>query len=247
MNKQSEWSLISFLLVVVVVLTFPTSRAWTGEPWDEEDYSKWSKKDAEKILTSSPWAKRTPTKTEKVKDKDKTVMGHDVGERNLAGGDVRDDDFATVVWWSAKTPRKAYVRLAELSGAQVSPEQAKQFIGQAMPHIFTIRVDSGPMVNLAAKLSAEELKSAAWLDSPRLNKKIAPEDAGVVMAQGKPDRIRFHFPRELDGKPTIGADEARITFSWKLPVDPKGLIKDAKQYDVIFEMKKMTAKGEVDF
>ena len=223
----------------------PTSAGGQGEP---KEYRKWSQKDAEKYLNDSPWAKRVGTKIEYEKagsDKQQDTGAYRTG---MERGEMRESEHATVVWWSARTPRRAFLRLAELSGAQITDEQAEQFAEREMQHFAVTVWGGGNMVRLSAGLSEEDLKKAAWLDHPRLKRRIAPVDVEVVKdPQGKPDRIRFGFPREVDGQPTVLPTDKRLVFKWRLPKDPKETLENAKQFEVIFNPEKMKSGKTPDF
>lgn len=236
------------LRFVCLCVLFCATLAGAQELWDKEAAS-WSRKDADRILASSPWGQKMATKTEYVKAKDKQEGR---GPGNSSGGafergDLMEDDFAMVWWWSARTPRRAYLRIYELSGGKVSKEQAEQFCEtKATAHLVSI-TGGGSMVAVSGRLEPAQLKRAAWLQSPRLDRKVEAEDVEVVMAGGKPDRILFKFPMEVDGKPLITAEDKRILFRWKLPKSPKEKLEDAKQFEVAFEPKKMLARGEADY
>lgn len=235
------------LRVMWVCLLLGTGLAWASDVWDQETGS-WSRKDADRILNNSPWGRKVATKLEMVKDTNKqAAQGEGENVTQYDRGDPREGDYAMVWWWSARTPRRAFMRIYELSGGKVGKEQADQFMEtKATAHLVSI-MGGGAMVAVSGKLSPEELKKAAWLQSPRLDKKIEPEEVEVVMAGGKPDRILFKFPREVDGQPLITGEDKRILFRWKLPKSPKEKQEDAKQFEVAFEPKKMVARGEIDY
>lgn len=223
------------------------SLAWADDLWDAETKA-WERKDADKILNNSPWGKRIPTKVQYAQEKDKAkVSGPGGNSSAFERGDLREDDFAMVWWWSARTPRRAFMRIYELSGGKVSKESAEQFTETKAEAYLVSVMGGGAMVAVSGKLSVEELKKAAWLHSPRLDRKIEPENVEVVMAGGKPDRILFMFPKEVDGKPLITAEDKRLLFRFKLPKSPREKLVDAQQFETAFEPPKMVARGEADY
>ena len=198
--------------------------------WNKEPGS-WSKKDAEQILTSSPWGRRMATRMEYATQEGSSWLPNHV----------------IVLWWSAHTPRRAFMRLFELSGGQTSKEQIEQFTESKGKAYRVALMEGGAMVAVSGRLSPEELKKAAWLFSPRLGRNIECEAVEVVMASGKPERIVFQFPKEVEGKPLITSEDKRLLFRWKLPESSKWPILNAQQREVTFEPQKMVARGKADF
>jgi len=221
------------------------SLAAADDIWDRESKS-WERKDADRILSNSPWGRSIPTKIEMVKDENKSVERSSRVNDNDRG-DPREGDFARVWWWSAHTTRRAFLRVYELSGGKVSKESADEFAESKAEAYLVSIMGGGAMVTISGRLEPEELKKAAWIHSPRLDKDVPAENVQVVMAGGKPDRILFMFPKEVDGKPLITDEDKRVVFRFKLPKTPKESLNDAKTFETAFEPKKMTARGEADY
>ena len=213
--------------------------------WDKQSKS-WERKDADKILNSSPWGKKIATKVDYVKDTNKSVERTSRVNDNDRG-DLKEGDYAMVWWWSGRTPRRAFMRIYELSGGKARHESAQEGTETKAEAYLVSVMGGGQMVSVSGKLEPEELKKAAWLHSPRLDRKIEPQDVQVVMAGGRPDRILFSFPKEVDGKPLITDEDKRLLFRFKLPKSPKESLDDAKQFEAAFEPKKMVARGEADY
>lgn len=229
---------------VCVCLLLAAGVVWAEDLWNKES-GAWSKKDAEQILGGSPWGRRIPTKVDYVKQEDSSAQPNTVDKFDR--GVQKEGDFARVWWWSARTPRRAFMRIYELSGGKAGKEQMEQFTeSKAKAYLISIS-EGGPMVAVSGKLSPDELKKAAWLQSPRFEHKIECEAVEVVMAGGRPDRIVFQFPHEVDGKPVMTSEDKRILFRWRLPKSTKETIHDAQQFEVAFEPKKMVARGEADY
>ena len=233
------------LRLVCVCLLLLSGAAYAEDLWDKESKA-WERKDADKILNSSPWGKKIPTNVSWVKDENKQVERSSRVNDNDRG-DIKEGDYAMVWWWSARTPRRAFMRIYELSGGKVSKESADEFSETKAEAYLVSVMGGGQMVSVSGKLEPEELKKAAWLHSPRLDRKIEPAQVQVVMAGGKPDRILFMFPKEVDGKPLITDEDKRVLFRFKLPKSAKEGIDDAKQFEAAFEPKKMIARGEADY
>lgn len=231
-----------------VCVCFAAAAVYAGDDiWDKASAS-WSRKDAERILNNSPWGRSIATKEEYVKSADKSSgRGARDNSNPFERGDLREGDVATVWWWSARTPRRAFLRVYELSGGKVSKESAEQFAETKATAYLVSVMGGGSMVATAGRLEEEQLKKAAWLHSPRLDRKIECEAVEVVMVGGKPDRILFKFPTEVEGKPVISDEDSRVLFRFKLPKSPKESIDEAKQFEASFEPKKMQANGEPDY
>jgi hypothetical protein len=228
-----------------------------GDPWDAET-AAWKAEDVERILNNSPWAKRVPTRIDYVKEDDKSAGGQS-SVNKYDRGDMKQGDIVNVVWWSARTPRRAFIRGAQLSGSQFTPEQVQQFAESPRDNYVVVMWGGGAMVGVSGKLPKEILLKGAWLESPRLKKKIQPEDVEVVNdAKGRPERLVFVFPKQVEGQALINPDEKRLLFRWKLPkalkqpankAEPKVLeeaLSKAEQFEAAFEPRKMIARGEQD-
>jgi len=233
------------LRIACVCVFLAASLAWADDIWDKESKA-WERKDADRILSNSPWGHKVATKVEAVKDEKQRNSGE--GENvNQFDREQRETDYASVWWWSARTPRRAFLRIFELSGGKVSKESSDEFAESKAEAYLVSIMGGGTMVAVSGKLEPEELKKTAWLHSPRLDKSVAAENVQVVMAGGKPDRILYMFPKEVDGKPFITEEDKRILFRFKLPKSPKEKLSDAKQFETAFEPKKMMARGEADY
>lgn len=233
-------------MLTVTILAVAVVVAAGGDPWDGETAS-WDKKTADKILQSSPWAKRVAmsvTWGEAGMEKDRAASKNSSVNRN--DREQLESDFAVVWWWSARTPRRAYLRLTQLAGNQIEQAEVDRFCETAMPNPQISLMTQGPQTSIAARLSAEELKSAAWLETPRA-KKVMAVDAKPVLIGNRVDRIIFIFPDQVDGQPLVNAQDKRILFRWKLPKRPNQKVEDADQYEASFEPKKMMARGVADF
>jgi hypothetical protein len=227
------------------------SLAWAaGEPWEKE-FKSWDKGDTEKVLQNSPWGKKVTTREEYEKSQDKSggwgPQGRETSAEKLDRGIPTPKEFARAVWWSARTPRRAYMRLAELSGQPVTMDQIRQFAESPIENPVIALWESDMVMQLAMKMDPEQLKQAALLESSRLKKKIAPAEVTIVKTgAGRPDRIVFAFPKEVDGQPLATSADKVLRFKWKLPRTPKESMKDAKQFEAQFQPAKMVALGQAD-
>lgn len=222
---------------------------FAGDPWDDKEPKSWSEKDVDKILYSSPWGKKVPTKVEEVKSEDKRneVRSTQTFER----GARRETDIVVAWWWSSKTVRRAFLRLYELKGGQVDPAQAREFAETDIePTVSLMGSDKGSATLLAmwGKLSPEDLKQNAWLDLGRFKEPIYPTDVRIVEdSKGNAERILFVFPETVGDQPVVTADDKRILFRWRLPKKKDQKPEDSERYEASFEPKKMQVQKAADF
>jgi hypothetical protein len=231
------------LAAVVLVL----SLAAADDPWKDAAYAKWNNDDVQKILKSSPWGHEQVTAVKEA-PRDEKAKATKVGAGIYTQMENIPTESVLVVWWSAKTTRRAVLRQAMLGGVKFKEEDARQFTETAMPdHEIVVWGDAKTLAVLA-RLEPAELKKAAYLDSPRLNRKIEAI-AAVPEIQGNtpPDKISFHFPRKLDGQDTVTSEDKRLIFKWRLLRKPKDKLEDAKMFEVVFSPNKMVSGGAADY
>lgn len=234
-------------LRVVALMLCVVLLAWAGEPWDKE-YKSWSQEEAKKILFDSPWGKDVVTKMgfEKQSEENKQTGGKKTASATERG-EMRPEEFAKVSWWSARTPRRAYLRMFELSGRQVTPEQMRDFAETTKDTYEVALWESDRVKKQVKDFKPEDYIKAAWLESQRLKQKIAPVDVEVVRdSKGMVERIIFKFPREVEGQPLVTSADKKIVFKWKLPREDKETVEKAKQFEAQFQPAKMTALGQAD-
>lgn len=230
--------LISALLVCALC-------ALAGEPWDDKEPKSWSSKDVEKILNKSPWAKRVATKKQYVQSEDKSNVVRSTTRNER--GDLVEDDFIIAWWWSSHTVRRAFLRLYELQGAEVTQEQAQEFAETDITAPTVSIMGGGTMVAVAGKLPPEELVKMVWLETKRHNDSIYPVEAKIINdSSGKPERILFVFPEKVGDAPVVTAQDKRILFRWRLPKTPSQKPESAEQFEASFEPHKMTVKKTAD-
>jgi hypothetical protein len=219
---------------------------FAADVWDQESKA-WDKKDVDKILNNSPWAKRVATKVERTKD-DAKANATQSSVNQYDRGDLKEGDFAVIWWWSAHTPRRAYLRFYELAGNSVTPEQTENFSESKMPSHSISMMGGGTQTDLAGRMPEEALKKSVWLISARLKKALEPAEVEVVkLPNGKIDRILFHFAQQVDGQPLITNEDKKITFRWKLPKNPKQKPEEFEAFEAAFEPKRMQARGANDY
>jgi hypothetical protein len=231
------------LAAVVLVV----SLAAADDPWKNANYQNWDEKDVKKVLEASPWGHELVTRTSeqptenKKKSANSSVNQYDRPEQLAA-------EWVQVVWWSSKTARRAVLRKAMLMGLKVNAEQAKEFTETPLDdHVIVVWGDPKTLAALA-RLESADLKKVAYLDSPRLKMKIEAIDASPVReGNTPPDKIRFHFPRKLNGEDTVTSNDGRLVFKWRLVRNPKEKVESAQMFEVVFNPNKMVCSGVADY
>lgn len=226
-------------VVVLAVLAAPLG---AEQVWKKVDYSEWEEKTAQRILTDSPWATQVRLK------------GLDQVTLVPAGmGEIRNEqptqDVVRLVWWSARAPRQATVRLAELNGTPLTEEQAERLLDPEPTETLQVRMESeGPLVALAATLSEEELKKSARLDVHGRNWQLHAQQAEVIKdTEGRPRQIIFHFPRIVSGVSLIGPMTKRAEFHWRLPKHAAPGLERVLRFNVTFHFGRMKLRNQQDW
>ena len=254
---------------VLIIFFLGAALLYASDPWKSKAPEKWDKDDVDKILKDSPWSKVVATGYTVGKEQEKTQSGGGRGTTSpfdsQGGGPTQASEFARVIWWSAKTPRRAMIRQIELGGMSVAPEQAQKFSESVMEdHVFSLE-DNASRKRSAQRLTPDQLMQAAWIEIPSKHLKVDCTKAEVIKDQrGGVERIIFMFPRQIDGKPTLDADSGKVIFKWKIPELAGGgrgpgksqeakaqepaevKFGDAKQFEASFDTKKMVLSGKID-
>lgn len=237
------------VLCGLAAMVLMVSLAAADDPWKDANYQKWNEKDVKKVLESSPWGRELATRFKDIpKENRGTVANTSVKRYDDAHPDQVPDEFVQVWWWSSKTARRAVLQKAMLAGLKVPPDQAKQFTETPLDdHVIVVWGDPKTLAALA-RMEPAELKKVAYLDSPRLKTKIEPIDAAPI-EEGNvpPDKIRFHFPRKLNGEDTVTDKDTRLVFKWRLLRSAKSKIDDAQMFEVVFNPNKMISSGAADY
>jgi len=229
-----------------LVMVFAFASLWAGEFWEEKPYSEWTAKEAQKLMTDSPWARRVEMRMSEPGWNPRSVReGEATATSEPAEGGAMPsesraetglgDRFKTYVvqWWSARILRQAAVRFRQLQG-RVPAEQVEQFLAQRPNHY--ILVVFGPGLRGMQALDAEELKAKSYLKVRK--QKVAPAWVNFLPGPEKQlSGVEFYFPREVEGQPLISAEEKSAEFSCELG---KEIIRTK------FNLSKMKVAGELD-
>jgi hypothetical protein len=231
----------------MMAIALMASLAVADDPWKDAAYDKWNDKDVQKVLKSSPWGRELVTGTTARPAENKKASANSSVNKYDRPEEL-PSEWVQVVWWSSKTVRRAVLRKLVLKGIQVPPDSAKEFTETPLDdHVIVVWGDPKTLAALA-RLEPAELKKVAYLDSPRLKTRIEPIDASPVQDGNAPaDKIRFNFPRKLNGEDIVTDQDTRLVFKWRLVRNPKAKIDDAPMFEVVFSPNKMVSGGSADY
>ncbi len=238
-------------LILAALLTFPTGGP-AGEPWDKLP-QQWTLADAYQVLTDSPWSpakaridvawvlRRVDPLTKQTTDSPIYPPGGDVKVSTDIGG-RKELATLSVLWWSAKTMRLAQQRLRQLR----DPAFAQQPLRAEQLADLVLVVEGAEALRILRD-AGENLRETVFLELPD---GMTLDLADVRFVEGQKageDYVAFHFPRQVEGKPTVSADAQKVVFHCKAtakttrPGRPNAL-----SIRAVFEPRKMRAGGQPD-
>ncbi len=234
--------------VLVVVLALP---AIAAQVWEKKSPEQWSKKEVEKILTDSPWAKRTvvpysPLESgEGLESSTKIVSignpragdpSRDIDPDPATKAVFQPDRVFFVRWASAKILRQAREREAALAS---HPAATSHRYKPAADEIF-IEVSGTPLDPLPPA-SEVRLKENSHLLVGRDKWKVEPLRVHVrwPVGGGVPEAFEFYFSRRTQtGRELVREDETVVEFSGQ--VGPR-------VFGIKFDPSRMRTREGLDF
>jgi len=206
-------------MITRAILATSLLAAALGTTWDKAP-EKWSLADVYRILQDSPWSPAA------FKLEGKIAPGQVDSQTGLVT-DSRSNPTDTsavpgvqmsrskprpsipVLWWSSKTIRLAEQRLRQLQ----NPALSASLQADELPDY--ILVIEGSEVLRILRDAKEDLHDTVFLELPD----GVTLDLGSVQfvegtEQGNP-RIEFHFPRQIEGRPTLDPNFDRVIFHCK--------------------------------
>lgn len=208
--------------------------------WTEKKPEQWSKKDCQKLLSDSPWAK---------------TWERSAGASASRAIPIRATYVAQL--WSVRMVRQAIVRIAQLDpgyGA-LTPEQkkaqdaeAERFIGSEAPDTVVVQIvfatnSSAGERDLRVewqKLSLEVLKESASLEGP--HGRVAP--IGYTKPAVEQKEFQLVFPRTLNGKLLVVESDAFLRVEFIHP--GKGMQAETRVV-IEFSPKDMLVNGKLTY
>lgn len=187
------------------------------EPWDKPP-DQWDLADSYKILRDSPWApsdiKLETSYIQRHKD-DLTGIVIDSPTnatliRGVEVGRSKPLPPLSILWWSSRTVRLAERRLMELKNSGNAPQPVQI---EALPdYVIAIEGSEPARIFQDAK---EDLHETVFLV---LDEGLTLDLAQVKFVEATDNtdaRVEFHFPREVEGRPTIDPQSEKIEFHCK--------------------------------
>jgi hypothetical protein len=237
---------------VAIALVTLMAAAAVAQKKDEKPWAEWSKKDAEKILTDSPWAKlQTDTDTSQMfysPTQDPQRMGRtsNDGSRLAQGATNQAVNVSFQVrFFSARPVRQALARVMEINNKPPPDVVSKlhQFAEMQSTNsiIVTVTFDSndqrysGVVMQQFNSAATGQLKNDAYLQRSD-GKQLFLEE---YVPPGKDGfGARFIFLREVDGEPFIKDTNGEIRFYAKYP---NGIKVDRR-----FKLSEMMYQGQLE-
>jgi hypothetical protein len=203
-------------IILTAALAIPAS-SFGAPPWEKAP-EKWDRADAYRILQDSPWSpaqvkvdtrstrRSTDPQTGRVTDYSSSppetnpVPGFEVS-RGKALPPI------PVLWWSSRMVRLAEQRILQLR----NPAKAAQRLDAPVLPDYVLAIEGSEPQRILQD-AAEDLHDTVFLELPD-GVTLDLESTRFVDATDDQDaRTEFHFPREVDGRPTIEPDTERIIF-----------------------------------
>jgi ubiquitin-protein ligase len=235
------------LLVTLALITaFPGTSPWDRPP------EQWSKVDTLRVLQDSPWSPAKVKLDAKLTYRHTDPQSGIVTDSPLNPTDrppVHGIEFSrhkaappiTVLWWSSKTVRAARLRLQQL---MQSPNVASPVQVDAMSdYVLAIEGDE-PLRIFGSAL--EKVQDTVFLETAE-GTTIDLQSIRLVNAPDDGPRVEFHFPRQINGQPSLDATAERVTLhcraTAKTPIAGRT---NTIAFRAEFEPRAMVARGVSD-
>ena len=239
--------------LAVLLFALPLA-ASSGVPWDKSP-EQWDQSDAYKILRDSPWnpakvkfevqyrQRHTDSQTGMVSSS--SINSENTAPvRSLELTKNKDLPEVPVLWWSAKTVRLAEQRLLQLRGA-AGPAIPPLHVEDLPDYVLRIQGSEYFRILQGAK---EDLRDTVYLEMPD---GFTLDLSSVQFSSGsdnEEDRVDFHFPREIEGRPSIDPLTERLFFHCKATAKTEHLGEQNRiAFRAEFHPSEMKAHGQPDF
>jgi hypothetical protein len=221
--------------------------------WDKPP-AKWDLADVYRILQDSPWdptevkleAKGVPRQenaqtgivvTDSPIDSSETTP---VPSVRLSRGKVQP--AISVVWWSSKTVRLAEKRLLQLENRAPSKDPLQ--VEDLADFVLVIEGDQHLRVLHDAK---EDLHDTVFLELADGGTLDLTSVKFVDGTENQEPRAEFHFPRQIDGQPTIDPDSETVILHCRATAKtPRPLQENTLSFRAEFKPKAMRVRGVPD-
>jgi hypothetical protein len=208
--------------------------------WELKPYTEWNAKEVEKLLLkNSPW-----TQTLLIDASSGGGGGGGGGSKGSGGGGDGSAVSSTliIINWFARPAREAAVRQLMLQNPNIPQQQIDGILNRGVQTLEMLvsgfspasrgRGRGGSAASGDAEL--EKFKADTYLQKKN-NEKIPL--ANVVVARNRNEATTLHFAREIDGKPTLTAEDQEITLVIRIA---------DKVYKFKYKLANMVVKGKLE-
>jgi hypothetical protein len=240
--------MIRFILVALLAL--PAS--FGGSPWDKTP-ATWNLTDVYRILQDSPWSpantKLEGKTTSRQMDRQTGLITDGPVNANTAnpvsGVQVSRSNpqpEVPVLWWSSKTIRLAQQRLRQLRSAASASEELR---ADDLPDFVLVIEGDEPFRIL--RDAKEDLHDTVFLETPEGSTLDLASMRFVEGTDQEEPRVEFHFPRVIEGQPTLDPEFERVVFHCKASAKtPRPLHDDVLSLRAEFKPRTMRVRGVPD-
>jgi hypothetical protein len=147
-----------------------------------------------------------------------------------------------VLWWSAKTVRLAELRLRQLR----DPVFAKQPLQVDELPDYIILIE-GPEPFRILQDPAEDLHDSVFLELPSGATLDFTSVRFVNGSDGEEPHVEFHFPKQIDGQPTLDPDADRVVLHCKASAKtPSPVRNNSLSFRAEFHLRSMQVHNSPD-
>lgn len=205
-----------FIFAALLALAGP----FGSSPWDKPP-EKWNLADVSRILQDSPWSPATVKLQHEISSHQtdpQTRLQTDAPPNSDNANQIpgiqlsrtKPQPKVPVIWWSSKTVRMAQLRLLQLRDPQMATAPLS---AEDLPDYVLVIEGTEPLRILQD--AAEDFHDTAFLE---LANGTTLDLQSVLFSNGsatEAPRVEFHFPRELEDRPTLDPDSERVVFHCK--------------------------------
>lgn len=233
--RHSECVAIATVCLFMVLFAY----AGPNNFWETKPYTEWTLKEVEKILQNkSPW-----TQTHLLDTAPTSVQ---IGSTSTGGGKGGGDVTTKVIInWFARPIREATARYQILQNPKITKAQLDAILSRN-PKFIEVMVTDLPLGRGgrgarggSGSASGADEEIAKFKESTFLQTKAGQKIpiANMVMPRGRGEALTLQFARELDGKPTMTAEDQEITLSIRI---------GEKIYKFKFKLAEMMVSGKLE-
>ncbi len=248
---KAQHSIYGKFLPFFLLVVFASVQASLGADfWEKKEYTKWSAKECQKMLTDSPWAKEYKQQ--------QVIVSSSARDDAMRGGETNPYIVYHMQLRSALPIRQAIVRQMQLARNydQLTDEQKQEFDKQT-DGFLNANFDNAVVVYAvyASNIQQNDIQlSRHWqMQTTELlqnnvflrgSKGDKVPIASFYVEQGDLREFQFVFPRKIDGKEILGPEDKSLQLEFSYPI--VGNMGDGRGY-LEYKTKKMNYKGKLEY